>query len=185
MWPWFSGQRQYRDFPLFSSSSLRASGLMVFSLSVIKTAEDPQRLSSLLMPHTFSWHFTWSQGKIPAEISFSIISWQMALLAKALILRSALIGFYPPTSPPHRFYFLIARWLMPQCPNRPEGHCPVVFLPANLLLWFWFQYICKASFLFFFIIFLLLYPEAVGKKPQVFTLKHKLNKYRTVQIQIK
>lgn len=113
--------------------------LMVFSLSVIKTAEDSQSLSSLLMPHTFSWHFIWSQGKIPAEISFSIISWQMALLAKALILRSDLIGFFSSTSPPHRFYFLIAHWLMPQCLNRPEGHCPLVFLPANLLFCFWFQ----------------------------------------------
>lgn len=89
------------------------------SLSVMSASEDSQSLSSLLMPHTFSWRFIWSQGKIPAEISFSIISWQMALLARALTLRSPLIGFYSPASTPHGFYYLMAHWLMRQCPDGP------------------------------------------------------------------
>lgn len=101
--------------------------------------EDSQSLSSLLMPHTFSWHFIWSQGNIPAEIFFFVISWQMALLARALTLRRTLIGFYSPALPLHRFYFLIARWLIPQCPNRPEHHRLLVVLSANLLCCFWFQ----------------------------------------------
>lgn len=139
LWPQFSSWRQCWDFPLFPSSSLRLSGLKVPSLSVISAAEDSQSLSSLLMPHTFSWHFICSQGKIPAEISFSIISWQMAVLARVLTLRSTLIGFYSPALPSHRFYFLMAHWLMPQCPNGSEHHCPLVGLSANLLFCFWFQ----------------------------------------------
>lgn len=137
LWPRFSSQKQCRDSPLCSSSSLTL--WLDGSLSVMSDTEDSQSWSSLLMPHTFSWHFIWSQGKIPAEISFSIISWQMALLARALTLRSPLIGFYSPASPPLGFYYLMAHWLMPQCPDGPEHHRPLVGLSANLLFCFWFQ----------------------------------------------